>query len=249
MNNAVIIAASTAAALGVVLFLARYTFWRPWRSAKLPRILMYHRVAEVPASGMNCPPARFERHLQWLTRMGYRFVTASELEQGEAPRSVVLTFDDGYADNYQQMFPLLRRYAAKATIYLAPRISGIERLRDEEIVEMSQSGLVEFGAHTVTHVNLRTLSPEKARQEIVDSKLEVERLTQKPCHTFSYPFGRYNPEHVTMVAEAGFGSAVTVRKAIAPFARCRHELPRISMHGGMDWLQFRIALGTGRYRL
>lgn len=233
---------------GFVHLLTRYTFWLPWRSSSYPRLLMYHQVNKGKASGMNCPPERFESHLRWLARSGYRFVTVSELPSHQG-KVVALTFDDGYRDNFDWMFPILSRYGAKATIYLAPDIDGIERLTDEQIQIMSRSELVEFGAHTMTHINLQKVDREVADREIRESKKAVERIVGRPCQTFAYPYGRYHPEHVSMVAASGYTTAVTTRKKIEPWPRQCFELPRVSIHGGMNWLQFRIALGTGKYRI
>lgn len=235
--------------LGLVYLLAHHTFWLRHRPAHWPRVLMYHRVSPDAPSGMNCPPDTFERHLIALKKKGYRFATVSELLAMPAGNTVALTFDDGYADNFHQMFPLLQKHGAKATVYLATDIQGIDRLNPAQIRTMQDSGLIEFGAHTVNHINLKNSPPGEARQEITHSKTDVERLTGAPCRSFAYPFGRYLPEHVDMVHEAGFTTAVTVRKDIAPIATVPLEIPRISVNGKASALQFAIALRTGRYKL
>jgi len=234
----------------LVWLLARYLFWLPGRDRRWPRILMLHRVAPEPGSGMNMPPPRFEALLRLLRDSGYHFVTMSELlANPEQPRLLALTFDDGFADNYQHAFPLLRRYGAKATIYLATEIEGIERLTPAQIQEMAASGLVEFGAHTLHHVNLTTLDAAAAEQEIRESRSQVEALAGS-CATFAYPFGRFAPEHEAMVRAAGYSAAVSTRKTIEPLrADNRYRLPRISTSGDMDLLQVRIALAKGRFRL
>lgn len=234
--------------LGLAYLLAHHTFWVRHRPAHWPRVLMYHRVSPDAPSGMNCPPEVFERHLVALKRKGYRFATVSELLAAPAGKAVALTFDDGYEDNFQQMFPLLQKHGAKATIYLATDIQDIDRLSLVQIRTMQDSGLVEFGAHTVNHINLKNSPPDQAHQEIATSKADVERLTGVPCRSFAYPFGRYLPEHVDMVREAGFTTAVTVRKDIAPIALAPLEIPRISVNGKASALQFAIALRTGRYK-
>lgn len=239
---------------GLLLFppllwvLGRYTFWLPPRDSRWPRLVMLHRVtASQPASGMNMPPARFERLLALLAARGLRFVTVSELA-GAGEHCVALTFDDGFADNYHEAFPLLKKYGAKATIYLAPDIEGIERMTPAQIAEMHASGLVEFGAHTLNHVNLTRLTAAEARAEITGSKRRVTELAGE-CRSFAYPFGRFAPEHEQMVREAGFDTAVSTRKAVEPFStENRFHLPRISSHGAMDVIQMRIALARGRYR-
>jgi peptidoglycan/xylan/chitin deacetylase (PgdA/CDA1 family) len=238
-----------AALIGLVYFLAHHTFWLRHRPAHWPRVLMYHRIARDTPSGMNCPPTVFERQLLDLKRKGYRFVTVSELATGHSGKTVALTFDDGYADNFHDMFPLLRKHGAKATIYLATGIQGVDSLSPEQIRTMQASGLIEFGAHTVNHVNLKNTSPEEAQREIMASKADVERLAGVPCLSFAYPFGRYLPEHVDMVRAAGFTTAVTVRKDIARIDATPLEIPRISINGKASALQFAIALRTGRYKL
>ena len=233
-----------------LLLAARYLFWLPGRNRRWPRILMLHRVAPEPGSGMNMPPARFEALLQLLSGMGYRFVTISELLAApEQAGLLALTFDDGFADNYSHAFPLLKQYGAKATIYLATEIEGIERLTPTQIREMVDSGLVEFGAHTLHHVNLTQLDAAEAEREIVESRRQVTALAGA-CASFAYPFGRFAPEHEAMVQAAGYAAAVSTRKTIEPLrADNRFRLPRISTSGDMDSLQMRIALAKGRFRL
>lgn len=238
-----------AALLGLIYFLAHHTFWLRHRPVQWPRVLMYHRIADDAPSGMNCPPAVFERHLIDLKKKGYRFVTVSQLGSAKGGKTVALTFDDGYADNFREMFPLLQKHGAKATVYLATEIQGIDRLSPEQIHAMQASGDVEFGAHTVNHINLKNTERAQALHEIVASKTAVEKLTGAPCLSFAYPFGRYLPEHVDMVREAGFRTAVTVRKDIAAIDAAPLEIPRISVNGKASAFQFAIALRTGRYKL
>jgi len=232
----------------LVVFLTHYNIWRPTRPADLPRILMYHSLESAAPSGMNTPPEKFEKHLRYLLKRGKRFVTVSELMQGAAAPAVAITLDDGFVNNYDNLFPLLKKYECKATIYLAPQIAGIDKLTPSQIKEMHESGLVEFGAHTMHHVNLTTLDDESAREEIVQSKEAVETLTGVPCASFSYPFGRYADRHVQMVKAAGFSSAVTTKKRIEPIDR-PHQISRLSINGKANMLQYYITLTRGRYRI
>lgn len=236
---------------GVLYLLGNYTFWLPFRAAKLPRIVMLHQVTpDVEASGMNMPPQKFEQLLQYLQNKGSTFCFVSELGKYQGQRNVVaLSFDDGFLDNYQYAYPLLKKYNAKATIYLATQIAGIETLTVEQIQEMAASGLVEFGAHTQHHVNLLKLSDADAYQEMQNSKMDVEALVGK-CPSFAYPFGRFNAQHEQMAKDIGFINAVSTRKKIESYSDAnQYNLPRVSTHGAMNALQMRIALAKGRYKL
>lgn len=232
----------------VVVFLAHYNIWRPRRSADLPRVLMYHSIEPGVPTGMNTPPDKFEKQLQYLLKSGYNPVTISELLRGGASRPVAITLDDGFANNYEYLFPLLKKYKCKATIYLAPQIEGIRALSSAQIDEMNASGLVEFGAHTLQHVNLTTLDEEDARDEISRSREAVEALTGGDCQSFSYPFGRYAEEHIQMVADAGFTSAVTTKKRIEKILK-PYQISRLSINGKANLFQYYITLTRGRYRV
>jgi peptidoglycan/xylan/chitin deacetylase (PgdA/CDA1 family) len=235
----------------VLYLLGNYTFWLPLRSANLPRVVMLHQVTpHAEASGMNMPPAKFEQLLQYLVKKKATFCFVSELDQYQGQRNVfALSFDDGFLDNYQYAYPLLKKYKAKATIYLATQIEGIEKLNAEQIREMSESGVIEFGAHTQHHVNLLKLSDEDAFAEIQASKQDVEALVGR-CPSFAYPFGRFNAKHQQMAQEIGFKNAVSTRKKVEAYtAENQFNIPRVSTHGAMNALQMRIAMAKGRYKL
>ena len=237
--------------IALLYLMGNYTFWLPFRSASLPRIIMLHRVTpNAPASGMNMPPEKFEQLIKLLVKKNSIFCFVSELDQYIQKNNVVaLTFDDGFLDNYEYAYPILQKYQIKATIYLATRIKDIEKLNTEQISEMNNSGLIEFGAHTQHHVNLLRLNDQEAYQEILSSKQDIESMVGK-CLSFAYPFGRFNAQHQKMIQSIGFKNAVSTRKKIEPYTeKNQYTLPRISTHGAMNSLQMRIALSKGRYKL
>jgi len=242
-----------AASLGFIYFAAHYNFWRPKVSRSHPRILMYHSINDDVASNhpdLVVTPANFRDQLNYLKQRGYQFLTMSELISGDydsAPR-VALTFDDGFQDNYTVMFPLLVELQAKATIFLCPEMAEINKLSEQQVLEMQASGLVEFGAHTMTHINLSQVTDEDAQYEISESKKYVEKLLGIPCTSFAYPFGRLNDSTAKFVSDAGFASSVTVKKGIEAIGD-KYRIKRISVLGKTDKLQFHIAITRGRYRV
>ncbi|ACX96944.1 polysaccharide deacetylase family protein [Halothiobacillus neapolitanus] len=244
--------------VGIIALLAlaaRYNVWRWPKPLGWPRILMYHRIQPAAANrlrgeGITATTTQFEAHLNWLAAHGARFVTVSELMAAENPAHMVaITFDDGYADNFSHAWPILKKFSAPATIYLAPDMPDIERLSPEMIAEMSAAG-IEFGAHTMTHIHLPSNNDTRALAEIQASKAAVESLTGRPCMSFAYPYGKYSDKHVAMVAAAGFSTAVTTKKKILP--RRKFDplcLPRLSMVGQMNGFEFWLTITRGRYRV
>ena len=236
-------------ALAILWLANRYQLWRVPKPKSWPRLLMYHSISNELPTGMNTPPAIFEWQVAWLKKQGYCFCTVSELLTTQQKKAIAITFDDGFANNYDDAFPILQKYHAKATIYLAPDIADIDKLTPPQISEMQASGLIEFGAHSLHHINLSQADAAQAQAEIMGSKERVEQLTGQPCVSFAYPFGRFNQQTIDLVKAAGFSSAVTTKKnIIANLGKQSWTIPRISTHGAMTKLQFYIAVTRGRYK-
>ncbi|WP_130862173.1 polysaccharide deacetylase family protein [Bacilliculturomica massiliensis] len=159
-----------------------------------PQVLMYHLVEEEPFTdytSLFVRPSDLDAQVALLTRNNYRFLFAEEYEKTSTP-SVVLTFDDGYEDNYTELYPVLQKYGAKATVFLiSDQIGKPGYLSREQIREMSASGLVSFQSHTKTHRDLTTLTEADVRTEFRYSKYVIESITGKPVKAISYPEGQY----------------------------------------------------------
>jgi len=176
-----------------------------------PVPIMYHLIMEDPYSKWDTlfvRPGEFDAHLSKMADEGYDFVFADEYKIHDG-KSVALTFDDGYLDNYTTAFPLLEKYNAKATIFIIEDKIGTDGyLSEEQIKEMADSGRVHFGCHTKTHSEIPSLKEDTLRKEIVSCKERIEEITGKPCNAFAYPGGKYSKESVSVI-EDYFDSAYT----------------------------------------
>lgn len=168
-------------------------------------VLMYHYVEHVKDRGdkvrisLNTLPETLDLQIKTMKSAGYAFLTASDLAdildgiKTPPPKSVVLTFDDGYRDFYTDAFPILKKYQVKATEYV---ISGFlnlpNNLTKEQLKEVAQSGLVEIGAHTVHHLALGGANAKKAQGEIESSKIQLEQEINQPVVSFAYPYGSFD---------------------------------------------------------
>lgn len=164
----------------------------PTENVNVP-VLMYHAVSDDVWGyrDLFVSPRTMEEELLYLQENGYEtiwFSDLSHLEDYEKP--VILTFDDGYEDNYTELFPLLQKYNAKATIFVIPKYIGAEhKMTAEQIQELARSGLVSIQSHTYSHGNLSTMDEETLIYEMQQSQTYLAALTGHVPYVVCYPEG------------------------------------------------------------
>lgn len=160
-------------------------------------VLMYHAVSDDlwGFDELFVSPSDLDAQLAYLVENGYDpifFEDLAHLKDYDKP--VILTFDDGYLDNYTELYPLLKKHNVKATVFVITSAMGVSQrsMTREQVKELSDSGLVSIQSHTVTHHELSTLSDEEQLTEIRDSKLDVATMTGREPHVLCYPSGDRN---------------------------------------------------------
>jgi len=189
---------------------------------KIP-IIMYHYVEHIKdvedlvKKRLDINPDLFEGHLKALKEASYKTYFVREIPdilEGKieySSHSAVLTFDDGYEDFYTVVFPLLKKYQMKATIYIIVDFIGRRGFMNEkEIKEVLDSGLVELGSHTLDHLYLKLTPETVARKQIFESKKVLEEKFKVKVETFAYPYGAFSEKTIDLVKEAGYKAAVSV---------------------------------------
>lgn len=194
----------------------------PLQAGPVP-ILMYHYVRTVDAGadpmgyGLSVTPEQFDQQMQWLHDNGYATVTMATAQrciQGEPvcpPKSIALTFDDGYLDAYTAALPVLQKYGMKATFYIVNSFVGQPPYMNwDQLAAMRDAGM-EIGAHSLDHLDMTTLDVNEARRQAEQSKLELEAKLGVQVSSFCYPAGRYNADVEAQVRASGFSNATTTR--------------------------------------
>ena len=200
-------------------------------------ILRYH-VIGIPRPGQRYPylfvaPQAFVAQLRYLATHGYHAVTLKQVsdywrERGALPeRPVVLTFDDGYRSDFTTVAPLLRELAWPAVLYQCVRFLGRNLpppyshrplangpLTVAEIRTLIRVGW-ELDAHTMTHPDLRRVSPARLRFEVAGSRIVLRRLFGVPVDFFCYPRGLYDAAAMAAVRRAGYLGATTCGSGFA----------------------------------
>lgn len=211
-----------------------------------PLALAYHGVAVVPFATdrfrLFVAPEQVERDIMLLRRWGYELVTfatlARRVREGAGTGAAALTFDDGLADNWTALAPILARHAAPATVFvvtdwmggLHPDAPGAAILSPAQVRGLHDAG-VEIGAHGATHTDLTTLTPAEAADDLAQSRRVLEGLLDAPVPSAAYPYGAADDGVRAACRAAGFAAACRTSGQGAwddPF-----DLPRQAMgHGG-----------------
>ncbi|NDJ86455.1 MAG: polysaccharide deacetylase family protein [Chloroflexi bacterium] len=192
-------------------------------------LLLYHQINHIPVEKdpyrISVSPEQFERQMAYLRQHEYTALTLSQAFQkatkGEPlpQRPVVISFDDGYRDNYTTAFPMLKQYDLTATIFLVTGQIGDYNNWDqsspdeafalmtwEQVREMEAAG-IEFGSHTHTHAALDMLDHDAATRELYTSRQTLEEQLGHPVMTLAYPYERFTRETLDIAKHCGYIAA------------------------------------------
>lgn len=242
--------------------------------ARVP-ILMYHSISDNlfgkshPYYHINTSPEVFSLQMRCLRQAGYRTIDLCTLVDGlnrseDLSKTVVITFDDGYQDFYTDAMPILKQCGFSAIVFLATdriqntsvRLEGVDYLTWREVRELQSEG-IQFGSHTVTHPDLRSLGPEQIEYELGYSKETIEDKLGVPVTSFAYPFAfpeenkNFTRFLLDELENQGFQNGVTTMLGRASKESSRFFLPRLpvntwddqnflraKLEGAYDWLHW-----------
>ena len=181
------------------------------------RILEFHSISDNLSGRMPIlSPVAFQRFMEYIYNSKYKVISLSHLvecleQMRPLPKnSIIITFDDGYKDNFLTAFPILKKYDFMATIFLVTGWIGKNPtcLSWEEVKQMHSSGIL-FGSHTNTHPHLIKLQSEKLEHELKKSKEIIEDKLGTECWAFSYPYSKVNESIREKVKKIGYRCAVS----------------------------------------
>ncbi len=214
-------------------------------------VLMYHYIrplAGLDATGrsLSVSPEHFQSQMEQLVQDGYHAITPAQLDAALTygtplpQKPILITFDDGYYDQIQNALPILVRLHLPATFFI---ISGwVNRygyMYAPTLRMADATGLVTIAAHTQHHADLPALSPQRAFEEILGSKADLERILGHRVSYFAYPYGAFSPSVENDVRDAGFRLAFTTIGGDRQSPQSRYLLERERVHDAstIAWLR------------
>lgn len=181
----------------------------PAGSATVP-ILLYHHIAnsENP-SRYYVSPEIFEGQMAWLFDHGYTTIPISLLvnairEGADLPaKPVIISFDDGDLDVYENAYPIMQKYGFSGVFYIITGwLDAKNMVTKAQLDEMIATGW-EIGSHSVSHIDL-TQNTDQLGYQINGSKHALEEALGVPVNTFAYPYGMISPAVADVVIRAGY---------------------------------------------
>ena len=245
-------------------------------------VLMYHHVNPHNGDMVTVTPKTFERQMEYLNRAGYKTLTLDELLSyinGDLilqDKAVVVTFDDGWLDNYIYAFPILKKYNIHASIFIVTNIieqasrnggkppAAVPTHRESKQLmqkgeghlvflnwdvtrEMVQSGLIDFYSHAKTHASCDFLSEQELSEELQASKRVIEERLKKPCPFLCWPFGRYSTFAITIAKKVGYRATFTTNHGIVTAGSDPFAIRRIVVKDYVQWFKSRMLIYTNHF--
>ena len=220
-------------------------------------VLMYHSINhEKKPNCLRVPSQKFAAEMKWLFDNGYHTLSLGELFDAATgsktvpEKSVVLTFDDGYRDNYQSALPVLRQYHFKATVFMiTAKINDTKNgyLTADELKEMDKSGFA-VECHTVSHPDLSELSYKQQYRQLFDSRETLQKLLGHPVDFLAYPSGEYNSNTIAAAKKIGYRLCFKEKGGMARLTDNLYAFPRAFV--GEDLKDFiKRVKGTAKYSM
>jgi peptidoglycan/xylan/chitin deacetylase (PgdA/CDA1 family) len=207
-------------------------------------VLNYHSIGVTPGNTLVLDPKKLIRQMEFLADQGYSPLTLSDFillleKKKSAPaKPVLLTFDDGYIDNFEQAMPILKRHGFPATIFVSPGSIGLEgKVNWKQLKEMHEAGW-DVQPHGMTHPHLTELTAAEQKEEITQSRRQIEQQLGTKADIFCYPFGEFNKQTLTILKEEGFRYAFTIRQGRTTSSQDPLHLKRIYVNSEDSLLQW-----------
>ncbi len=164
-------------------------------------VLMYHRtIIDGPIDSLTVNSRQLEEQFQFLKEEGYNCISVGEvidhLQNGTPlkSKSLVLTSDDGYKNNYTVLYPMLKKHGLKAIIFLVPDLINMSEEEDNseymslDNLRTIDSSIIEFGLHTYDHKSYNKLEPDKIEDDIIKTInwFASNKINYVPAHAYTY---------------------------------------------------------------
>ncbi|MBX4263459.1 polysaccharide deacetylase family protein [Clostridium estertheticum] len=215
---------------------------------KIP-ILMYHSISYEKENILRVPKEKFRNQMKYLKDNNYTTLTLDELysymKTGKdlPSKPIVITFDDGYKDNYTNAYPILKEFKLKATIFVITNTIDHEKdyLTSAEI-KLMDSNNIRIESHTSSHEHLDQISYVDNVNTMKTSKIKLEKILNKKIDYIAYPYGGYTPNTIKAAKQSGYKLAFSTEFGLIDKSDNIYSLGRIFVNSNFSLEEFKVKL-------
>ncbi len=220
------------------------------RSLGIP-VIMYHDISHQFNDPYTMPPSVFAAQMEWLYAHGYQAISLKETEKlrkAEIDKTIIITFDDGYASFMDHAFSLLQGYGFKATINIIGKYAGtyVERNRPmlswDEYRYLSENDFLALGCHTYNlhsmQKNALTVPDSVIEKDLILFQNTLKEETGQETEILAWPYGRFNERSTAIARKTGFKYILTSNRGLLYDDSPHYMIPRLNIDSNLDLLTF-----------
>lgn len=217
-------------------------------------VLMYHSIDYEKGNELRVPKETFRKQMNYLKQNGYTTLTLDELydffinNKPVPNKSIVITFDDGYKDNFENAYPILKELGFNATIFVITSTVDNDKnyLTSKQLKELEANG-IDIESHTVNHEQLDKLTYNEQVNTLKSSKEYIEKVLGEQKKYIAYPFGKWNHDTIKAVKDAGYSMVFTTESGWANKNQGIYELHRVYVSANHDMKEFERRITNENY--
>lgn len=218
------------------------------KNKKIP-VLMYHSISYEKENILRLPKEKFRNQMKYLKDNNYTTLTLDELyrymKTGKnlPSKPIVITFDDGYKDNYTNAYPILKEFKQKATVFVITNTIDREKnyLTSTEI-KLMDSNNIRIESHTSSHEHLDKISYEDNVNTMKNSKGKLEEILNRRIDYIAYPYGGYTSNTIEAAKQSGYKLAFSTEFGLIDKTDNIYSLGRIFVNSNFTFEQFKAKL-------
>lgn len=217
-------------------------------------VLMYHSIDYEKGNELRVPKEAFREQMSYLKQNGYTTLTLNELynffinNKPIPEKAIVITFDDGYKDNFENAYPILKEFGFNATIFVITSTVDTDKgyLTSKELKELEANG-IDIESHTVNHEQLDKLTYNEQITTLKNSKEYLEKLLGEQKKYTAYPFGKWNDDTIKAAKDSGYAMVFTTVSGWANKSQDIYKLHRVYISANFSMKEFEKRITNASY--
>lgn len=207
-------------------------------------VLMYHSISTIPGNNLGVPIEQFAEEMKWLKSQEFTTLSLDDFYQALVDnkpvpeKPILITFDDGYTDNYKSAWPILRENDFRATFFIISNSVGPDMMTWEQLTELAKQGN-SIASHTQTHPDLSIIPSQQLEKELDLSKKDLESHLGGNVEALCFPSSRYNTKTLEIMQKLGYKLGFTTNPGRVHLGDNPLTLKRIRIPGGMSLTSFK----------